>query len=674
MNDEIKRAVETRDFFKVCQKTAIDYKQLCALYGNGEPPDFTRADVAQAASDAGLTKEFERDCALGELAVSSRLSIAKYAGDGGKHVHTNDDCELFIERNTGKDNAYDQKVSSPLMVVGEGHNNADGAACLQVLVKTTKGTWTEVFLPRGELVNGGQTQARLQSVGLRPGAYDVLLHMFQNIDPRRKFKRLEHAGWTGEYYALPSGEVIPNDDLAIATFAPVPNFEIGGDKDHADALLTAMEGNSRLLFATAAALSAPIQAHYGPDAEPGGYHFYGSSSRGKTTVLSAAGSVWGRGAEKKDGGIVDSWNTTTFAAEHTASQHSDCVMIFDEVRAANPEQFASLALGIANGAGKKAGRSDGGLRESKVFRPTLLSTGEISSKDYIESNGLAYHGGMSVRIVDVPAEPANGSGVFETVPDQFNGDGGAFAVWIKKQSATHFGHHGRELVQKFLGDREGFLTDVRDAARGIAADLTGSDEASIDGQTGRVRDRIAFVAGVAIAAARRGIVPWAEQAIKHAVAAVFSDWYAQRGGHGAQEGLAAEKAFSAFIYANPGRFDFDGLRADRNRLGIITRTDDLRREYWIASDIGLAEMLGNQPERIGPFIKHLKDGLSEAWELVPGSGNRSKRDAPKGRNMPKRAYCIRAKDVGDELNGAANDDQPGVAKAPMPASRFEAAE
>jgi hypothetical protein len=342
-------------------------------------------------------------------------------------------------------------------------------------------------------------------------------------------------------------------------------------------------------------------------------------------------------------------------------------MYFDEVRSADPDHFAKLALGLANGAGKKAGKADGGLRESKTFRPTLLSTGEISAKAYITGNDLAYHGGMSVRLVDIPAETGSGLGVFDVVPQQFDGDAGAFAKWIKDQAATHFGHHGRELVKAFVADRNSFLSEIREAARFLRSELDKRGGGS-DPQIGRVSDRLAFVGAVSMVAAHRGLVPWSRNGVIKSVVSIFNDWFAARGGEGSQEGLAAELAFSAFIYANPGRFDHDDLRADRLRLGIMTRTKDHRREYWIASDEGLGEMLGKQPERIEPFIDHLKSGQSETWELVPGS-DRDKRDAPKGRNMPKRCYCIRAKLADPSADEAANDDEPTQVKAPMPASR-----
>lgn len=674
VQSSLAKAVAERDLLTLMQMLVPG-----SLLSFDMKPGCLTDEMVKAACEAeNCIEVYERDKALAPLAEASRLAIEAYSMSSGRTVVTNNNCSLEVIKNKGKKEEYTMRISSPLIICGEGHNASDGGACLHVLVKTTTGAWVQEFIPRSELVGGGNVQSRLQDRGLRPGDWAALQHLLQNVEPPRKFKRLEHAGWNGDFYVLPSGEVIPEQESAIATFTPVPNFEVGGTVDGANELLADMVGNSRLIFATGAALSAPIIAHCGPDAEPGGFHFYSASSRGKTTLLASAASMWGRGAEKKDNGIVESWNTTSFAAETTAAQHSDCVLCLDEVKSAKPEHFSSLILGLANGAGKKAGRSDGGMREQKTFRPMVLSTGEISAKDYIESNKHAYHGGMSVRLVDIPAETASGFGVFDVISERFNGNAGAFADYLKTQASTHFGHHGRALVTEFVGDRESFLSDVQINRKEVRAALD-ARVSKADPQIGRVCNRIAFVCAVSIVAAARGIVPWGKDDITKSALAVFAAWLDARGGEGSHEGLAAEREFSSFVYANPGRFDIlERGKTDIlhhavvriERLGVLKTLDDGTQEYWIAHESGLALMLGNQPERIAPFIAHLKSGKSETWELVDGAG-RDKRDTPKTGNLelPKRCYCIRAKvsEVGSDVlaNDNSVDDQ-------IPATRKKA--
>lgn len=646
---ELKRAVKKRSFLGLCQKLLPAYHEH---FPEDRSPKCTLEELRAAAIEGNCVSALEDDLEMAPLALNFRASVKSYAANGGMALRSDENCELWITRNRGKENQYEQKVSSALIVAGEGYNSLNVGSCLHIVVRSTAGIWNELLIPRAELVGGANLQGRLQDAGMLPGDWKVLLHLFQNIDPPRKFIRLESAGWNGEFYAMPSGLVIPLNEDAIATFPPVPNFVSGGTFEGAQILLRAIESQSRLQFAVMAGYAAPILAHYGPEAEPGGFHYYGPSSRGKTTLLTVAASIWGRGAELKDGGIVGSWNTTGFAAEHTAAQHSDCAMFLDELKAADPEQFAKLCLQLSNGAGKRAGTSSGQMRETKVFRPMVSSTGEISAKQYITDNRLPYHAGMSVRMVDVPAETGSGFGIFDSVPDNFPEGPGSYARWLKLQAATHYGHHGPRLVEYYVADRPSFLSEVREAARTLR-DLLDQNGGNSDPQTGRVCDRFSFVGAVSLVACAQGLLPWQAASVTNSVLKVFDAWFQARGGVGSQEGLAAERSFTAFFYAHQDRFDGSGAVVVRNRIGLIRRhKTSTQREVFIAHDQGFAEMLGGQYDQINPFVQRVREGLSDDWELVM-SGGRPKRDTPSNSGLPKRCYCFREKRFALEAD---NDD------------------
>ncbi len=648
-HDDIASAVASQDFLMICQKLHSDY----AFYNfDGPPPDYAMDEVRQAAIEAGCVAALDRDVGLAPLALAHRSAVKEYAAKNpSKSLRAGESLELFCKSPKSK---TEQRVASEFIVVGEGYNSSNTGSCLNILVKNTKGNWKELFISRSELAKGADVLARLQDAGMLVGYWNALLHFLQNIVPAYQFIRIENAGWNGEYYALPSKEVFPSDDRALATFAPVPNFSVRGTASGSEELLLSVEMQSRFVFAGAAAAASFLLAHFGPEAEPGGFHIYGPSSRGKTTLLLFAAHIWGIGAEVKDGGIVGSWNTTSFAAQHTAAQHSDNTLYLDELKAADPRHFSQLILQLANGAGKKAGTSSGAVRDMVTFRPTYLSSGEISAKDYITSNKIPYHGGMAVRLIDIPADTGSGHGIFDSVPERFHGDAGAFARWIKQQTQTHCGHYGRALVQQYLGDREAFLNDMKLAAASIRAALEAVGGNS-DPQTGRVSERFAFVGAAAVVACQRGILPWNADSVRSAVMSVFQAWYDSRGGAGSQEGLAAEKAFSAFFYANRERFQQYKDIPVRDRVGLIRAAPKSNfLEIWIPNKEAFAEVLGDQAERIVPFLERLKDGLSDEWELIASEKGRNKRDAPKAFELRSRCYCVRSKrDIGIE---AANDD------------------
>lgn len=76
--------------------------------------------------------------------------------------------------------------------------------------------------------------------------------------------------------------------------------------------------------------------------------------------------------------------------------------------------------------------------------------------------------------------------------------------------------------------------------------------------------------------------------------------------------------------------------------------------------------LGGQAERLEPFLNHLRAGESEDWSIKVGQ-DRILVDSPKGLGLPKRCYCIRAKQpVEIALDEPSNDNKATV----IPSSRF----
>jgi putative DNA primase/helicase len=85
-----------------------------------------------------------------------------------------------------------------------------------------------------------------------------------------------------------------------------------------DSVAKLAAAHSRARFAIAAAFVSPLLALIGVDG--GGINLQGPSSIGKTTLLSAAASVWGRGDER---GFIRTWRGTGNGIEAAATQFSD---------------------------------------------------------------------------------------------------------------------------------------------------------------------------------------------------------------------------------------------------------------------------------------------------------------------------------------------------------------
>ena len=115
------------------------------------------------------------------------------------------------------------------------------------------------------------------------------------------------------------------------------------------------------MLAISAALAGPLL--HMARGEGGGFHFFGQSSKGKTTIFQAAASVWGRGATP---GYLRAWRATANGLEGGAALATDTALILDEMGVLDPREACNgnLCAGQRRRASNEP-RRDGALREPK---------------------------------------------------------------------------------------------------------------------------------------------------------------------------------------------------------------------------------------------------------------------------------------------------------------------
>jgi Domain of unknown function (DUF927) len=188
-----------------------------------------------------------------------------------------------------------------------------------------------------------------------------------------------------------------------ATTAP---FEKSGSlADWQSGVGSLVTGHARGVFAVSVALAGPLLGLLG--LEGGGFHFCGQSSRGKSTLVEAAASVWGKGAIP---GFVRPWRTTANALEGAAAIHSDTLLVLDELGMIDPREAAAAAYQLAAGSGKGRSARDGSLRTSLTWRTMVISTGEVRLSDKLVEGKQRARAGQQVRLVDIPADAGAGFG------------------------------------------------------------------------------------------------------------------------------------------------------------------------------------------------------------------------------------------------------------------------
>lgn len=135
--------------------------------------------------------------------------------------------------------------------------------------------------------------------------------------------------------------------------------------------------SSRIGFAICLGFAAPLLEF--TSEESGGFHFYGESSKGKSTCARALCSLWGPANER---GEMGTWRTTDNGLESAAAAHTHLPLILDEIGQASPALLASIIYMLRNERGK--GRATKGLEARRVltWRLLFLSTGEETIEDY----------------------------------------------------------------------------------------------------------------------------------------------------------------------------------------------------------------------------------------------------------------------------------------------------
>lgn len=112
----------------------------------------------------------------------------------------------------------------------------------------------------------------------------------------------------------------------------------------------------------------------------------GESSRGKTTALALAASLFGDPAH-----VVETWNTTSVALTSALGDLGCLPLCVDELGASGlgPAALEALMFRITEGAVRSTGKRTGGRRKSAPWRGIFLSTGNDSILGRVTNEGTA---------------------------------------------------------------------------------------------------------------------------------------------------------------------------------------------------------------------------------------------------------------------------------------------
>lgn len=316
-----------------------------------------------------------------------------------------------------------------------------------------------------------------QSAGLT-GKLTDHFHLVSKTAPKN-WKITALAGWQNGAYLLPQGEMIGTpktpiyftkksvDNLGYTTKGTLESWQ----KEIADNV----KGNSSMMLGIATALTAPMLAILGLPSF--GVHLYAESSKGKSTTLHLANSIYGDSKQ-----LMKTWNSTAYAIQQEAEARNDGFMTLDEIgQAKDARSLETIAYDLFNETGKMQGKKEGGNRKVNRWKITALSTGEKDLETQLSMQGVRVHAGQLVRLLNLPLDEATD---FHQFPNAK-----AHADHLNEAINEHFGTVGRAWIA-FLAENGELVKSTFKEIRKKWLDLT----SQMSGQVQRVAgDRFAIL-------------------------------------------------------------------------------------------------------------------------------------------------------------------------------------
>lgn len=530
--------------------------------------------TAPAADDANGQAEPEADPEDFELRADG-LYFTQRRYSGGK----------WVENTT--------RISPPIRAVARARTFEDSGYSVFVTFDDCQGNSRRLLIPR-RLLYGDGTEALNELIdrGFEPerdkSAISALKMYLCRSNPKDFIRHVARVGWQGRAFVFPDRTIAPTGEgeqiLFYVEEGTAHQYKEAGTLDqwrkHVARLCS---GNNRLLFVVSCAFAAPL---LGPaNLDNVGFHLFAQSSKGKTTSLYVAGSVFGGDPPQNKDGFKDTWLNTANATESKAALHNDAIMLLDEIALCPAKDISDTIYFLGNGQGKGRSQKTGGLRATQTFRVLFLSTGEKTIEDHLSDGGQQLRGGHDVRLIQIPAEYSKGMGVFEKLHEHKTAMD--FATTLGNAARRYYGTPIRRFLELLANDRDQLLGDLRQ----LSADFfTANLPKHAHSETQRKLKHFAHVAAAGEIATRLGITGWKNGEAAEAVRRCWLDMLAQRGGEGPQDVERGISQLRRFILTQGEtrfqRLDWKGDREDEGQK-------NLPRTFHCAGYIGQEEIDGN---------------------------------------------------------------------------------
>ncbi|MET3134768.1 putative DNA primase/helicase [Oxalobacteraceae bacterium GrIS 1.11] len=496
------------------------------------------AAVATKQPSQGVSKGRRNSNAIATANVAGSDNVRPFftVDDGGVRFHG------FSQQG---DSLPAQWICSPLHITAQSRDAANGEWGYLLEFADADGNPKRWAMPASMLAGDGtQYRSTLLGMGLRIGAgvtaKNQLTVYIQTEKTDQRVRCTDRIGWHDDQYVLPDRTIGNGSEMVMfqASGGVVSQFKQRGTLEQWKLEVAAhCRGNSRMLFCVSAAFAATL-LHLAR-IPSGGFHIWGDSSSGKSTAFKVAGSVFGG----KD--YPRNWRMTDNALETVAVQHSDALLLLDEIAQVDPKVVGDTVYMLANETGKGRATQTATARRVASWRLLFLSDGEISLANHMEQAGKGTKAGHDVRMAHIPADAGKGFGVYDTLHDFASG--AALSDHLVNMAQQHYGTAGMAFIE-YAVEYVATLSDGLGARVGKLA--TEMCPANSHGQVSRVATRFALVGEAGEIATRAGITGWASGEATSAARTCFAAWLEGRGGAGNVENVSILRQVSGFFQAH----------------------------------------------------------------------------------------------------------------------------
>lgn len=386
---------------------------------------------------------------------------------------------------------------------------------------------------------GVEVTKRLLKMGLDYDAHREakrkVLEYLQAHNTQERIGLVNKTGWHKNAFVLPD-RTIGESSEPLLFYTEGSSLcklsERGTLKDWQENVSRYCIDNPLAMFAVSAAFSAPLVELLGQ--ETMGFHFYGDSSWGKSTLLNMACSVFGNPEDYKK-----AWRSTDNGMESLAASHSEMLLALDEINQFDPRKLGDAVYMLGNGSGKTRANDRGGARDDlHRWCFTFLSNGEKTLEQYMGEAGKNQTAGMEMRFLEIRATMHESEadikrmGVFNN-PHGLMG-GAALSELLKGNMAqshgTAFPAFITALVRELEGDKRKDFVDKMLARIDNFRKKHLTDNAS--GQAHRAAIKFGLVAWAGELATHFGVSGWQQGQASVTASQCFKLWLSARGGFG----------------------------------------------------------------------------------------------------------------------------------------------